>query len=181
MSVIADEGVLDGLEDEAFADLHAGLGEHADDVAGDGGDELAVGLGEDVLLLTGDEEVGQRGADDVGDLRGIEAVGGAAGDGGQRLTPVEAGLGAGRGADGVLEGDVFAEEREFGFHVEGRGGGEKRRRSGKGNEGRDAPAAAGAWFQREGYRGSENRKHAKPGAEGVTPEFDQGAIKVRRR
>jgi hypothetical protein len=117
VAVIAHEGVFDGLEDEDFAHLDAGLGEHADDVAGDGGDELAVGLGEDVLILAGDEEIGEGGADDVGDLRGVEAGGGGRGRGGQRLTPVEAGLGVGRGADGVFEGDVFAEEREFGFHI----------------------------------------------------------------
>jgi len=46
------------------------------DVAGDGGDELAVGLGEDLLLLPGDEEVGEGCADDVGDLGGVEAGGG---------------------------------------------------------------------------------------------------------
>ena len=117
MAVIAHEGVFDGLEDEDLADLDAGLREHADDVAGDGGDELAVGLGEDVLLLAGDEEVGEGGADDVGDLRGVEAGGGGRGRGGQRFTPVEAGLGVGRRADGVFEGDIFAEEREFGFHI----------------------------------------------------------------
>jgi hypothetical protein len=126
VTVIAHEGVLDGLEHEGLAHLDAGLGEDADDVAGDGGDELAVGLGEDVLFLAGDQEVGEGGADDVGDLRGVEAGGGGAtGGGGQRLTPVEAGLGVGRGTDGVLEGDVFAEEREFGFHVREGGMGER--------------------------------------------------------
>jgi hypothetical protein len=42
VAVVAHEGVLDGLQDEAFADLDAGLREHADDVAGDGGDEAAA-------------------------------------------------------------------------------------------------------------------------------------------
>ena len=180
VAVIAHEGVLDGLQDEAFADLDAGLGEHADDVAGDGGDELAVGFGEDVLFLTGDEEVGERGADDVGDLRGIEAGGGTTGDGGQRFTPVEAGLGAGRGADGIFECDIFAEEREFGFHIEESGEGKGGRRKGR-DEGRSASAVAGAWFLVKGKWLSKNRKRAKAGAAGVTPEFDQRTIKARRR
>ena len=131
VAVVAHEGVFDGLQNQAFADLDAGLGEHADDVAGHGGDELAVGLGENILFLAGDEEVSERGADDVGDLRGVEAAGDAPGDGGQRLTPVEARLGAGRGAHGVLEGDIFAEEREFGFHIEERGRRKGGRRRGR--------------------------------------------------
>ena len=143
VAIVAHEGVLDGLHDQTFADLDAGLGENADDVAGDGGDELAIRLGEDVLILAGDEEVGKRGADDVGNLRGVEAGGDAPGDGGQRFTPVEARLGARRGADGVFEGDIFAEEREFGFHIEESGEGKGRRRKGR-DEGRGALAVAGA-------------------------------------
>ena len=180
VAVIAHEGVFDGLKDQPFADLDAGLGEDAHDVAGDGGDELAIGLGKDVLILAGDKEVSERGADDIGDLRGVEAGGGATGDGGQRLTPVEAGLGAGRGADGVFEGDIFAEEREFGFHIEESGRRKGGRRKGRDGAG-DASAVAGAGFFVKGEWLSKNRKRAKSGAEGVTPEFDQRAIKVRRR
>jgi hypothetical protein len=46
--------------------------------------------------------------------------------------------------------------------------------------GEDASAVAGAVFSVERIRG-KNRKHAKPGAEGVTPEFGQRTLRVRRR
>ena len=110
----------------------------------------------------------------------IEAVGGATGDGGQRFTPVEAGLGAGRRADGVFEGDIFAEEREFGFHIAESGEEKGRRRKGR-DEGGGASAVAGAWFLVKGKWLSKNRKRAKLGAMGVTPKFDLRTIKARRR
>ena len=79
-----------------------------------------------------------------------------------------------------FECDIFAEEREFGFHIEKSGVEKGGRREGR-DEGRGASAVAGAWFLVKGKWLSKNRKRAKTGAAGVTPEFDQRTIKVRRR
>ena len=174
VAVVAHEGVLDGLEHHAVGDLDAGEAVH--DVAGDGGDELAVGLGEDLLLLAGDEEVGEGRADDVGDLGGVEAGGGGAagGDGGQRFTPVEARLGGGGGADGVLEGDVFAEKREFGFHAGGKEGGGKAGGGGVGGGRRRV-------VDRVMLGVSVNRKRASPGRGGGDARKPAAVLRVRRR
>ena len=127
--------------------------------AGDGGHELTVGFGVDILLLTSDQQVSQRGADDIGDLGRIHArrggLGGTDGEGWQRFAPVKARLGTGGSADGVFEGDVFAEEREFGFH------GDDLRRGVKGKGGTESGRVGGGrrvflWFRKSGWVRTES-------------------------
>jgi hypothetical protein len=121
--------------------LDAGLGEHADHIAGDGGHELAVGLREDVLLLAGDEEVGQGGADDVGDLGGIEATRGRRGPCRQGFPPIEVGLASAGERTAFLRARSSRKKGSSDF-ITGRGAG------GSGKQKGGASAVAGAGFLR---------------------------------
>jgi len=121
VAVIIDERALDDGDQLGFADLAAMLvGELGDELGhfpGDGRNERAILLGEDFCDLTGKEKVGQGIADDVGEAGGVGAGGGRTGGGDREgLAPVKAGFGVSRRTDSVFEGDVFAEEREFGVH-----------------------------------------------------------------
>ena len=125
--VVFDEGLLDKkveivlrkLKIAAALDLiHESLG----DAVGNGGNERAVLLGEDVVLgsLAGDEEVGEGFANGVGDVREGELFfGTGTGDGdfrngialggGEDFAPGERSGGAGAAGDGFFEGLVFRE------------------------------------------------------------------------
>ena len=89
VSVVFDEGLLDEEVEVVLGELELAAAlelahERGGNAIGDGGDEGAVLLGEDVVLglVAGDEEVGEGAADGVGDVgEGEDFVGTTAGDG----------------------------------------------------------------------------------------------------
>ena len=172
VAVIIDERALDDGDQLGFADLAAvlagKLGDELGHLPGDGRNERTILLGEDFRDLTGKEQVGQGIADDVGEAGGVGAGGGGTGGSNwEGLAPVKARFGVSRRADSVFEGDVFAEEREFGIHetieltgLERKDGGRSLRAWASG--GRDLDG---------GKLGSKNRNCAKVGAQGGCTYF----------
>ena len=172
VAVIINERALNDGDELGFADLTTVLvGELSDELGhfpSDGRDERAILLGEDFRDLARKKQVGQGIADDVGEAGGVGAGGGGTGGSDwEGLAPVKAGFGVSRRADSVFEGDVFAEEREFGIHetieltgVERKDGGRSLRAWASG--GRDLDG---------GKLGSKNRNCAKVGAQGGCTYF----------